>query len=132
MLIIGCKEPLFQCKYGSLNWTCHRATTKTDEPEMRNQCRPLTNTPCRKRRKTGACSANGAAHEQTRGLFIDDRDDGYRASGVTGDWAMPAKAIDGFGFFEFYRSDTRTYHRVPVPDIITAIDDGNSSRTRRP
>ena len=45
---------------------------------------------------------------------------------------MPAKAFDGFGFFEFYRSDTRTYHRVPVPDIITAIDDGNSSRTRRP
>ena len=66
------------------------------------------------------------AHEQTRGLFIDDRDDGYRASDVTGDWAMPAKAIDGFGFFEFYRGDTRTYHRVPVPDIITAIDAGNS------
>ncbi len=70
------------------------------------------------------CTRSDPAHAQTRGLFVDDRDDGYGASGVTEDWAMPANAINGFGFFEFYRGDTGTYHRVMVPDIMTAVDAG--------
>ncbi len=70
------------------------------------------------------CTRSGPIHAQTRGLFIDDRDDGYGASGVTEDWVMPANAINGFGFFEFYRGDTESYHRVMVPDIMTAIDAG--------
>ena len=70
------------------------------------------------------CTRTEPSHEQTRGLFIDDRDDGYGASGVTGDWVLPANAIGGFGFFEFYRGDTESYHRVLIPDILTAIDAG--------
>ena len=37
---------------------------------------------------------------------------------------MPANAIAGFGFFEYYIGDTGSYHRVLVPDILTAIDAG--------
>ena len=70
------------------------------------------------------CTRSQPAHAQTRGLFVDDHDNGYGASGVTEDWAMPANAINGFGFFEFFRGDTDTYHRVMVPDILTAIDAG--------
>ena len=68
------------------------------------------------------CTRTLPAHEQTRGLFIDDRDGGYGASGITGDWTLPANAIAGFGFFEYYRGDSQTYHRVMLPDILTAID----------
>ena len=68
------------------------------------------------------CTRAAPAHEQTRGLFIDDRDDGYGASGVTGDWVLPANAIGGFGFFEFYRGDTESYHRLLLTEIMTAID----------
>ena len=70
------------------------------------------------------CTRAQPAHAQTRGLFIDDRESGYGASGTTGDWVMPSDAINGFGFFEFYRGDTQTYHRVLVPDILTAIGAG--------
>ena len=70
------------------------------------------------------CTRAHPAHEQTRGLFIDDHEHGYGASGVTEDWAMPSNAINGFGFFEFYRGDTQTYHRVLVPNILTAIGAG--------
>jgi hypothetical protein len=70
------------------------------------------------------CTRSQPAHERTRGLFIDQRADGYGASGVTGDWVMPANAIAGFGFFEYYIGDTGSYHRVLVPDILTAIDAG--------
>ena len=35
---------------------------------------------------------------------------------------MPANAVGGFGFFEFYCGDAQTYHRVLIPDIMTAID----------
>ena len=72
------------------------------------------------------CTRSQPAHEQTRGLFIDDRDNGYGASGITDDWTLPANAISGFGFFEFYRGDTETYHRVLLPDILTAIDAGRA------
>ena len=68
------------------------------------------------------CTRSQPAHEQTRGLFIDDRADGYGATGITGDWTLPANAINGFGFFEYYRGDTETYHRVLIPGILTAID----------
>ena len=67
------------------------------------------------------CTRSQPAHEQTCGLFIDDREDGYGASGVTEDWVMPANAVGGFGFFEFYCGDAQTYHRVLIPDIMTAI-----------
>ena len=72
------------------------------------------------------CTRTQPAHEQTRGLFIDDRDNGYGASGVTGDWSLPAGALGGFGCFEFYRGDTDTYHRVLLPDILAAIDAGHA------
>ena len=72
------------------------------------------------------CTRSQPAHEQTRGLFIDDRDNGYGASGVAGDWSLPANAINGFGFFEFYRGESETYHRVLVPEILTAIDAGRA------
>ena len=65
-------------------------------------------------------------HEQTRGLFIDDRDNGYGATGITDDWSLPANAINGFGFFEYFRGDTETYHRVMIPDILAAIDAGRA------
>ncbi len=39
------------------------------------------------------CTRTQPAHEQTCGLFIDDREDGYRASGVTEEWVMPANAV---------------------------------------
>ena len=68
------------------------------------------------------CTRSQPAHEQTGGLFIDDRADGYGATGITGDWTLPANAINGFGFFEYYRGDTETYHRVLIPGILTAID----------
>ena len=71
------------------------------------------------------CNRSQPAHEQTRGLFIDDHDGGYGASGVTGDWALPANAVNGFGFFEYYRGGTETYHRVLVSDILVAIDAGS-------
>ena len=70
------------------------------------------------------CTRTQPAHEQTRGLFIDDHDNGYGATGITGDWVLPANAINGFGFFEYYRGDTETYHRVLVPDILGAMDSG--------
>ena len=70
------------------------------------------------------CTRTQPAHEQTRGLFIDDRDNGYGATGITGDWVLPANAINGFGFFEYYQGDTETYHRVLVPDILGGIDSG--------
>ena len=72
------------------------------------------------------CTRAQPAHEQTRGLFIDERDNGYGASGVTGDWALPANAIGGFGFFEFYQGGSDTYHRVLVPEILSSIDAGRS------
>ena len=67
------------------------------------------------------CTRSQPAHEQTCGLFIDDREDGYGASGVTEDWVMPANAVGGFGFFEFYCGDAQTYHRVLIPDIIRLL-----------
>ncbi len=70
------------------------------------------------------CARTQPAHEQTRGLFIDDRDNGYGASGIAADWVLSANAINGFGFFEFYPGETGTYHRALVPDILTAIDAG--------
>ena len=73
------------------------------------------------------CTRPQPAHEQTRGLFIDDRDNGYGATGITGDWVLPANAISGFGFFEYYRGDTETYHRVLLPDILASIDAGQLS-----
>ena len=72
------------------------------------------------------CTRTQPAHEQTRGLFIDDHDSGYGATGITGDWVLPANAIAGFGFFEYYRGDTESYHRVLIPDIQAAIDDGQT------
>ena len=72
------------------------------------------------------CTRSQPAHEQTRGLFIDDRDNGYGATGITGDWTLPANAINGFGFFEYYRGDTETYHRVMIPDILSAIETGRT------
>ena len=68
------------------------------------------------------CTRSQPSHEQTRGLFIDERDNGYGATGITGDWSLPANAIDGFGFFEYFRGDTKSYHRVMIPEILTAID----------
>ena len=38
---------------------------------------------------------------------------------------MPANAIGGLGFFEFYCGDAQTYHRGLIPDIMTAIDAGS-------
>lgn len=72
------------------------------------------------------CTRTQPAHEQTRGLFIDDHDRGYGASGVTGDWVMPANAVNSFGFFEYLRGNTQTYHRILVPEILTAIDAGRA------
>ena len=72
------------------------------------------------------CTRSQPAHEQTRGLFVDDRDNGYGATGITGDWSLPANAINGFGFFEYFRGDTETYHRLLIPDIITAIGAGTT------
>ena len=73
------------------------------------------------------CTRAQPAHEQTRGMFIDEHDSGYGASGVTGDWVMPANGINSFAFFEYYRGDTETYHRVLIPDIQAAIDAGQAS-----
>ena len=72
------------------------------------------------------CTRTGPAHEQTRGLFIDQRDNGYGATGVTGDWILPANAVSGFGFFEYFRGDTQSYHRVLISEIIAAIDGGQA------
>ena len=72
------------------------------------------------------CTRAQPAHEQTRGLFIDQRDNGYGATGITGDWVLPANAVPGFGFFEYFRGDTQSYHRVLVPDISAAIDAGQA------
>ena len=72
------------------------------------------------------CTRSQPTHEQTRGLFIDDRDDGYGATGIIGDWSLPANAINGFGFFEYFRADSETYHRIMIPDILTAIDAGRT------
>ena len=72
------------------------------------------------------CAREQPAHEQTRGLFIDDRENGYGATGITGDWTLPANAVNGFGIFEYYRGDTETYHRVLIPDIQAAIDAGQA------
>ena len=72
------------------------------------------------------CTRAQPAHEQTRGLFIDEHDNGYGASGIAGDWVMPAVGINGFAFFEFYRGDTESYHRVLLPDILAAIEAGQS------
>ena len=68
------------------------------------------------------CTREQPAHEQTRGLFIDDRENGYGATGITDDWTLPANAVNGFGFFEYFRGDTGTYHRILISDILTAID----------
>ena len=68
------------------------------------------------------CTRGQPAHEHTRGLFIDQRDNGYGATGVTGDWVLPANAINGFGFFEYFRGDAKTYHRVLLPEILAAIE----------
>ena len=70
------------------------------------------------------CTRTQPAHEQTRGLFIDDHDNGYGATGISGDWTLPANAITGYGFFEFLNGDAETYHRVMVTDILAAIDSG--------
>ena len=35
------------------------------------------------------CTRTQLANEQTRGLLIYDRDDGYGASGITQDWVLP-------------------------------------------
>ena len=70
------------------------------------------------------CTRSEPAHEQTRGLFIDDHDNGYGASGVTPDWVMPANAVNGFGFFEYFRGGSESYHRVLVTDILAAVDGG--------
>ncbi len=70
------------------------------------------------------CTRSQPAHEQTRGLFIDQRNNGYGATGITGDWVLPANAVNGFGFFEYFRADTQSYHRVLLPDIMAAIDAG--------
>ena len=72
------------------------------------------------------CTRSQPAHEQTRGLFIDDRDNGYGATGITDDWVLPANAVQGFGFFEFYRGDTQTYHRILILDVLAAIDSGQT------
>ena len=68
------------------------------------------------------CTRAQPAHEQARGLFIDQRDNGYGATGVSDDWVLPANAIPGFGFFEYLRGDTQTYHRVLLSDIMATID----------
>ena len=73
------------------------------------------------------CTRAQPAHEQTRGLFIDQRDNGYGATGITGDWVLPANAVNGFGFFEYFRGDTQSYHRVLLPDIMSAIDAGGDA-----
>ena len=72
------------------------------------------------------CNRTEPAHEQTRGLFIDDHDNGYGATGIFGDWTLPANAVNGFGFFEFYRGDTGTYHRVLVEDILATVNTGQA------
>ena len=70
------------------------------------------------------CNRAQPVHEQTRGLFIDDHDNGYGATGISADWVLPANAIAGFGTFEFFNGDTETYHRVLLRDILQAVDDG--------
>ena len=70
------------------------------------------------------CTRTQPAHEQTRGLFIDQRDNGYGATGITGDWVLPANAVPGFGFFEFFRGDDQTYHRVLLSDVMASINAG--------
>ena len=72
------------------------------------------------------CTRTHPAHEQTRGLFIDQHDHGYGATGVTGDWDLPANAVPGFAFFEYFQGDTQSYHRVLLQDILESIEAGRS------
>ena len=58
------------------------------------------------------------AHPDTKGLFINEKEDGYGATGITGDWRLPRQAIAHYDFFEYQNGETREYHRINLSDMV--------------
>ena len=57
-------------------------------------------------------------HPDTKGLFINEKEEGYGATGITGDWRLPKQAIPYYDFFEYVDGETREYHRIPLGDMV--------------